>query len=67
MPHLGRTFANSGFAPGSPAIDAGSNPLGLGPDQRGVGYARVVGPAADIGAYETQLPGDVIFVNGFEH
>jgi hypothetical protein len=34
----------------SPALNAGSNPAGVPTDQRG--SARVVGPAADIGAYE---------------
>jgi hypothetical protein len=36
----------------SPAIDGGSNPLALAFDQRGPGYLRVTGPAADIGAFE---------------
>lgn len=40
--------------PGSVAMDAGSNPLGLASDQRGEGYARVHGSAADIGAFELQ-------------
>ncbi len=35
---------------GSPAINAGSNPLALATDQRGA--PRVVGAAADMGAYE---------------
>ncbi len=48
---------------GSPAIDAGSNPLALPTDQRGVGFRRVSGPSADIGAFETP---DTIFVDGFE-
>lgn len=39
---------------GSVAIDAGSNPLGLAFDQRGDGFARVHGSAADIGAFEVQ-------------
>ncbi|NEO64165.1 MAG: hypothetical protein F6J98_28645 [Moorea sp. SIO4G2] len=38
--------------PGSPAIDAGSNPNGLTTDQRGAGFDRVVGSSADIGAFE---------------
>ena len=38
---------------GSPAIDAGTNALGLSWDQRGEGFPRVVGSAADIGAHET--------------
>ena len=44
---------------GSPAIDTGNNALAvdgagnaLATDQRGPGYARVVGPNVDIGAYE---------------
>ncbi len=37
---------------GSPAIDAGSNPLNLEFDQRGPGFDRVVGVQTDIGAYE---------------
>jgi hypothetical protein len=56
-PGLGRLQNNGGptptmaLLPGSPAIDAGANPLGLTTDQRGYG-PRVVGAAADIGAYE---------------
>jgi hypothetical protein len=52
--------------PGSPAIDTGSNPLDVATDQRGEGYWRVVGPAADIGAYEWQSGADAIFTNGFD-
>jgi hypothetical protein len=55
------------LASGSPAIDTGANPLALDTDQRGEGYVRVFGAAADIGAYETQPVRDVIFVNGFEN
>jgi len=40
--------------PGSPAIDIGNNLLALDTDQRGTGYPRVYGAAADIGAYEMQ-------------
>jgi hypothetical protein len=39
---------------GSPAIDAGSNPSALTTDQRGTGFGRVVGTAADIGSFEIQ-------------
>ena len=42
------------LTPGSPAIDAGNNLLGLPFDQRGNGYARMFGAAADIGAFEVQ-------------
>src|SRR5262249_25673486 len=40
------------IAPDSPALDKGSNPDALTTDQRGTGFARVVGTAADIGAFE---------------
>jgi hypothetical protein len=36
----------------SPALNAGSNPDQLATDQRGNGFARIVGSAADIGAFE---------------
>jgi hypothetical protein len=36
----------------SPGIDAGNNATQLASDQRGDGYPRVVGAAADIGAFE---------------
>lgn len=39
---------------GSPALNTGANPLGLANDQRGVGFARVVGGQADMGAFEVQ-------------
>jgi hypothetical protein len=51
----------------SPAIDQGSNDAALPFDQRGEGYARVSGPAADIGAFEFgAAPPDEIFVSGFD-
>jgi hypothetical protein len=40
------------LAPGSPAIDAGNNIAALATDQRGAGFPRVLGAAADIGAFE---------------
>ncbi|MEI6169128.1 MAG: choice-of-anchor Q domain-containing protein [bacterium] len=40
------------LAPDSPARDTGANPLFLTTDQRGTGYGRVRGSAADVGAYE---------------
>lgn len=49
--------------PGSPALDAGSNPLALPNDQRGEGFPRTVGPASDIGAFESD---GRIFANGFD-
>lgn len=42
---------------GSPAINAGANPLALATDQRGSGFARVLGGQADIGAIETATAG----------
>jgi len=41
-----------GLASDSIAIDSGANPLALEFDQRGDGYPRVSGAAADIGAFE---------------
>jgi len=49
----------------SPAVDAGSNTTNLISDQRGAGFARVVG-GADIGAYERQIADDEIYYGGFE-
>lgn len=37
---------------GSPAVDAGIDPLNLATDQRGEGFPRVLGATADIGAFE---------------
>lgn len=61
-PQLGSLADNGGPTPtlalaaGSPAIDAGPNPVatfpGNGNDQRGVGFSRVVGGRVDIGAFE---------------
>ncbi len=54
------------LAPGSPAINAGNNSANLEFDQRGAGFPRVFGPAADIGAYELQSTPNVIFASGFD-
>jgi len=43
--------------PGSPAVDAGSNPTGLVTDQRGSGFSRVNNGFADIGAVEGPIAG----------
>jgi hypothetical protein len=52
---------------GSPAIDTGNDlSSGLFTDQRGTGYPRVHGAAADIGAFEAQFGDDTIFANGFD-
>lgn len=61
----GQTLTHA-LADGSPAINAGNNVAGLSVDQRGTGYPRVFGAAADIGAYERQTVDDTIFVNGFD-
>jgi hypothetical protein len=51
----------------SRAIDNGNNSAGNFDDQRGTGYPRPFGSAADIGAYEWQgTPEDRIFNSGFE-
>jgi hypothetical protein len=52
---------------GSPAIDAGDNtlvPAGVMFDQRGLGFARIVGAAVDIGAFEVQNQAPTITVPG---
>ena len=51
---------------GSPAIDTGNNAASLDTDQRGEGFVRVSGAAADIGAFEAQGDVDTIFRDGFE-
>jgi hypothetical protein len=48
--------------PGSPALDHGSNPDGLTFDQRGPGFARVRGAAADIGAFEAAPAPQIVAV-----
>ena len=48
----------------SPAIDMGAA-QSLPYDQRGAGFPRVSGMAADIGSYEVQV-GDEIFGGGFD-
>jgi CSLREA domain-containing protein len=64
-PRLGPLQNNGGptqtmaLLPGSPALNGGSNalvPAGLTTDQRGPGFARIAGPAVDIGAFEHQAP-----------
>jgi hypothetical protein len=54
----------------SPAIDHG-NAVGAGTgtlayDQRGPGYVRIAGTAADIGAYESGNGPEIIFMDGFD-
>ncbi len=67
-PKLGGLTYSAGSPPflpllaGSPAIDAGNDVSGAHYDQRSNGHARVVGKAADIGAYETQSTGVVTVV-----
>jgi Repeat of unknown function (DUF5648) len=52
----GGPTATMALLAGSKAIDTGANPQALATDQRGAGFARVVGSAADIGAFEAQPP-----------
>jgi hypothetical protein len=58
-PNLGPLAFNGGnsqtqaLLAGSPAINAGSNPANLATDQRGASFPRVVGVAADMGAFES--------------
>ena len=50
----GGLTATHAIGAGSPAIDAGENPLGLAFDQRMSPYWRATGASADIGAFEQQ-------------
>jgi len=62
----GPTFTHA-LLPGSPAINAGSNPVSLTTDQRGAGFPRSVAGAVDIGSFENQtLPAKVtaVTING---
>jgi hypothetical protein len=43
------------LSPGSPALDAGNNEAAVATDQRGDGFPRVLGAAADIGAFEGSI------------
>jgi hypothetical protein len=67
----GGTTRTHALLPGSPAIDAGNNVVGAHYDQRfrsadsGSGFERVIGPRADIGAFESGTP-DRIFADGFD-
>jgi hypothetical protein len=55
-----------GIELGSPAIDAGANPVSLPFDQRGPGFSRAVGFGPDIGSFERNgEPVDHIFRGGF--
>lgn len=51
----GRTQTHA-LAATSPAVDHGSNPQNLATDQRGMGFARIIGASADIGAFEYRAP-----------
>lgn len=50
----------------SAPLNAGSNPNNYTNDERGTGFFRVQGIAADIGAFELQPGGDEIFCDNFE-
>ena len=73
-PKLGHLSPNGGptqtipLLAGSPAINTGNNAGAFATDQRQTGFVRVVGAAADIGAYERQAAviDDVIFFSQFE-
>lgn len=52
------------LSPGSPAIDAGSNPQFLQYDQRGAPFRRTIGAETDIGSFE--FDPDRIFLDGFD-
>ena len=72
-PMLGPLADNGGPTPtallyrGSPTLDAGANPAAFADDQRGPGFDRVIGAAADIGALELQdSESELLFRDTFE-
>ena len=72
-PMLGALADNGGPTPtallyrGSPTLDAGANPAAFADDQRGPGFDRVIGAAADIGALELQdSESELLFRDTFE-
>jgi hypothetical protein len=72
-PMLGPLADNGGPTPtaspyrDSPVLDVGANPAAFADDQRGPGYDRVVGAAADIGALELQDgESEFLFRDAFE-
>ena len=70
-PQLGSLRDNGGPTPtraltsGSPAVDAGDPQPAAAYDQRGPPYARVIGAASDVGAYELDTS-KIIFGGGFD-
>lgn len=63
--HGGATRTHA-LLPGSPAINAGTNPNALEYDARGFGFARSANGGVDIGAYERQVNDDALFYDGFD-
>lgn len=66
LAYRGGPTKTHGLMPGSPAIDAGTNPGSQSNDQRGPGFPRFVGSSPDIGAFERQLNDDELFYSGME-
>lgn len=69
LANYGGPTATHALKVGSPVVNKGSNPApALANDQRGPGFARVVGSAPDMGAYEIQPPpcvvGNTVIING---
>jgi len=71
-PHLAPLALHGGmlpthaFAANSIATDHGDNEPKLDHDERGAGFARTIGAATDIGAYERQVNDDELFYDGFD-
>jgi hypothetical protein len=64
LAYNGGSVQTQAVQPTSPAIDQGTNTQALPFDQRGAPWLRIVGVAADIGAYE--LDTDRIFAGDFD-
>lgn len=63
--HGGETQTHA-LPPNSPALGVGNNLGNFSKDQRGLGYPRLNGGSADIGAYERQPNDDEIFYGGLQ-
>ncbi len=75
-PRLSNPLANNGGTTRTLALCAGSQAINAGnaaapglpsTDQRGTGFARIIGGVPDIGAFEFDPASDEIFGNGFDN
>jgi hypothetical protein len=65
LQYNGGLTATHALSAASLAIDAGNDLAGVDTDQRGTGFARMIGANVDIGAFELDVD-DVLFADGFD-